>query len=32
MRQAIEEEMAQAAERSQYPNPFERGPEITETR
>jgi hypothetical protein len=32
MRQAIEEEMAQAAERSQFPNPFERGPEITETR
>lgn len=32
MRQAIEEEMAQAAERSQYPSPFERGPEITETR
>jgi len=32
MRQAIEEEMAQAQERSQYPNPFERGPEITETR
>jgi hypothetical protein len=32
MRQAIEEEMAQAAERGQYPNPFERGPEITETR
>lgn len=32
MRQAIEEEMAQADERSQFPNPFERGPEITETR
>lgn len=32
MQQAIEEEMAQAQERSQYPNPFERGPEITETR
>jgi len=32
MQQAIEAEMAQAAERSQYPNPFERGPEITETR
>lgn len=32
MRQAIEEEMAQAQERSQYPNPFDRGPEITETR
>jgi hypothetical protein len=32
MRQAMEEEMAQAAERGEYPNPFERGPEITETR
>ena len=32
MRQALEEEMAQAQERAQYPNPFERGPEITETR
>ena len=32
MREAIEEEMAQAEERGQYPNPFERGPEITETR
>ena len=32
MREAIEAEMAQAAERSEYPNPFERGPEITETR
>jgi hypothetical protein len=31
MRQAMEEEMAES-ERSQYPNPFERGPEITETR
>jgi hypothetical protein len=32
MRQAIEEEMAQAEQRAEYPNPFERGPEITETR
>jgi hypothetical protein len=32
MREAIEQEMAQAEERGQYPNPFERGPEITETR
>jgi hypothetical protein len=40
VRQAIGEEMAQAGERGQYPaeergrypNPFERGPEITETR
>jgi Protein of unknown function (DUF3710) len=32
MREAIEQEMAQAEERSQYPSPFERGPEITETR
>ncbi len=32
MREAIEEEMAQAEERGEYPSPFERGPEITETR
>jgi hypothetical protein len=32
MREAIEQEMAQAEERGQYPSPFERGPEITETR
>lgn len=32
MRQAMEAEMAQAQERGEYPNPFERGPEITETR
>ncbi len=32
MRQAIEDEMAQAQERGEYPSPFERGPEITETR
>ena len=32
MREAIEQEMAQAEERGQYPGPFERGPEITETR
>jgi hypothetical protein len=32
MREALEQEMAQAEERSQYPSPFERGPEITETR
>jgi hypothetical protein len=32
MREAIEQEMAQAEERGEYPSPFERGPEITETR
>jgi Protein of unknown function (DUF3710) len=32
MRQAIEAEIAQAEQRGQYPSPFERGPEITETR
>ena len=32
MREAIEQEMAEAEERGQYPSPFERGPEITETR
>jgi hypothetical protein len=32
MREAIEEEMAQAEERGEFPNPFDRGPEITETR
>jgi len=32
VRQAIGEEMAQAQERGEYPSPFERGPEITETR
>jgi len=32
MREALEQEMAQAEERGQYPSPFERGPEITETR
>ena len=32
MREAIEQEMAQAEERGQNPSPFERGPEITETR
>ena len=32
MREAIEQEMAEQAEQEQYPNPFERGPEITETR
>jgi hypothetical protein len=29
---ALEEQMAQAAESPEYPNPFDRGPEITETR
>jgi hypothetical protein len=32
MREALEQEMAEAEERRQYPSPFERGPEITETR
>ena len=32
MREAIEQEMAEAEERGEYPSPFERGPEITETR
>ena len=32
MREAIEQEMAEAEERGQYPSPFDRGPEITETR
>ena len=32
MREALEQEMAQAEERGQYPSPFDRGPEITETR
>ena len=32
MREAIEQEMAEADERGQYPSPFDRGPEITETR
>jgi hypothetical protein len=31
-RRALEEQMAQAAENPEHPNPFERGPEITETR
>jgi Protein of unknown function (DUF3710) len=31
-RQALEEQMAQDAEGQMLPNPFERGPEITETR
>jgi hypothetical protein len=31
-RRALEEQMAQAAEGQDYPNPFDRGPEITETR
>ena len=29
---ALEQEMAEADERGQYPSPFDRGPEITETR
>jgi Protein of unknown function (DUF3710) len=29
---ALEEQLAQAGQNQQYPNPFERGPEITETR
>jgi hypothetical protein len=32
LRQAMEQEMAQAEERRRHPSPFERGPEITETR
>ena len=32
MREALEQEMAEADERGQYPSPFDRGPEITETR
>jgi hypothetical protein len=32
VRQAIGEEMAQAEQRGEFPSPFERGPEITETR
>ena len=32
MRQALEEQAAQAEEQGEYLNPFERGPEITETR
>jgi hypothetical protein len=32
MRQALEEQAEQAEEQGQYLNPFERGPEITETR
>jgi hypothetical protein len=32
MREAIEQEVAQAEERGEYPSPFDRGPEITETR
>ena len=32
MREAIEQEMAETEERGQYPSPFDRGPEITETR
>lgn len=32
MREALEQEIAQAEQRRQYPSPFERGPEITETR
>jgi Protein of unknown function (DUF3710) len=32
MRQALEEQAAEAEEQGQYLNPFERGPEITETR
>ena len=31
-RRALEEQMAQAADGQEYPNPFDRGPEITETR
>ncbi len=31
-RRALEEQMAQAADGQQFPNPFDRGPEITETR
>ena len=32
MREAIEQEMVEADEQGQYPSPFDRGPEITETR
>ena len=31
-RRALEEQMAQDADGQEYPNPFDRGPEITETR
>jgi hypothetical protein len=31
-RRALEEQMAEAADGQEYPNPFDRGPEITETR
>lgn len=31
-RRALEEQMAQAGDSPDYPNPFDRGPEITETR